>query len=147
LITKKVQAISAAERQTSVIIPSSDINYPFITLSDTNIIEVTSITEQDTNDRYYQVPYLAQESIFVEKPNTSVNGQLSSYVQSVPYILEVQKVPKRFSVKVNSNNTFDIQFGSGDVSINDDLVLPNSKNIGRRKAHIVWWGFITRWRK
>jgi hypothetical protein len=48
----------------------------------------------------------------------------------VPYILEVQKVPKRFSVKVNSNNTFDIQFGSGDVNINDDQVLPNSKNIG-----------------
>ena len=130
LITKKVQAISAVERETTAIIPSEDISYPFVTLSDTNIIEVTSIYEQDTNDRYYQVPYLAQESIFVEKPNTIANGQLSSYVQSVPYILEVQKVPKRFSVKVNSNNTFDIQFGSGDVSISDDLVLPNSKNIG-----------------
>ena len=130
LITKKIQAISAVERETSVIIPSSDISYPFVTLSDTNIIEVTSVYEQDTNDRYYQVPYLAQESIFVEKPNTTANGQLSSYVQSVPYILEVQKVPKRFSVKVNSNNTFDIQFGSGDTNINDDLVLPNSKNIG-----------------
>jgi hypothetical protein len=130
LITKKTQAISAAERETTFIIPSEDISYPFITLSDTNIIEVTSVYEQDTNDRYYQVPYLAQESIFVEKPNTTANGQLSSYVQAVPYILEVQKVPKRFSVKVNSNNTFDIQFGSGDTNINDDLVLPNSKNIG-----------------
>ena len=130
LITKKTQAISAEERETTFIIPSEDISYPFITLSDTNIIEVTSVYEQDTNDRYYQVPYLAQESIFVEKPNTTANGQLSSYVQSVPYILEVQKVPKRFSVKVNSNNTFDIQFGSGDTNINDDLVLPNSKNIG-----------------
>jgi hypothetical protein len=130
LITKKVQAISAVEKETTIIIPATDTNYPFITLSDSNIIEVTSIYEQDTNDRYYQVPYLAQESIFVEKPNTNVNGQLSQYVQSVPYILEVQKVPKRFSVKVNSNNTIDIQFGSGDVNLNDDLILPNSKNIG-----------------
>ena len=130
LITKKVQAISGTEKETTAIIPSGDISYPFITLSDTNIIEVTSIYEQDTNDRYYQVPYLAQESIFVEKPNTTANGQLSSYVQSVPYILELQKVPKRFSVKVNTSNTFDIQFGSGDVNMNDDLILPNSKNIG-----------------
>ena len=130
LITKKIQAISATQKETTVIIPSGDISYPFITLSDTNIIEVVSIHEQNTNDRYYQVPYLAQESIFVEKPNTSANGQLSSYVQSVPYILELQKVPKRFSVKVNTSNTFDIQFGSGDVSMNDDLILPNSKNIG-----------------
>ncbi|CAB4142683.1 hypothetical protein UFOVP449_68 [uncultured Caudovirales phage] len=130
LITKKAQAISATEKEATYIIPTDAINYPFITLSDTNIIDIVSIREQDTNERYYQVPYLAQESIFVEKPNTNVNGQFGQYVQSVPYILEVQKVPKRFSIKVNSNNTFDIQFGSGDVNLNDDIVLPNSKNIG-----------------
>lgn len=130
LITKKIQAISATEKETSIIIPINDISYPFFTLADSNIIEITTIYEQDTNDRYYQVPYLAQESIFVEKPNTAANGQLAQYVQSVPYILEVQKVPKRFSVKVNTNNTYDIQFGSGNANINDDLVLPNSKNIG-----------------
>ena len=48
----------------------------------------------------------------------------------MPYILEVQKAPRRFSVKVNSDNTMDLQFGSGDVSMPDETILPNSKNVG-----------------
>jgi len=130
LVTKKIKAISARVVQTSVSFATNDTDYPTYTLSDSNIIEVSSIYENDTNERWYEVPYLAQESIFVENPNTIPNGQLSNYVDSVPYILEVQKVPKRFSTKVNSDNTLDIQFGSGNNSINDEIVLPNPKNIG-----------------
>jgi hypothetical protein len=130
LITKKAKAISATVLQKTVSFASNQTDYPFVTLSDSNIIEVSSIYEQDTNERWYEVPYLAQESIFVEVPNTNANGELSSYVDSVPYILEVQKVPKRFSTKVNSDNTIDIQFGSGNNTINDEIVIPNPKNIG-----------------
>jgi len=130
LITKRVQAISAQEVQTTISVPSFDVSYPTITLSDSNIIEVTGVYEQGTNDKWYEVPYLAQESIFVEKPNTSANGQLTKYVTEVPYILEVQKVPKRFATKVNSDNTIEILFGSGDTNIDDDIVLPNTKNVG-----------------
>jgi len=130
LITKRIKAISARVVQTSVSFATNETDYPTYTLSDSNIIEVSSIYENDTNERWYEVPYLAQESIFVENPNTIPNGQLSNYVDSVPYILEVQKVPKRFSTKVNSDNTLDIQFGSGNNTINDEIVLPNPKNIG-----------------
>lgn len=130
LITKRVQAISAREIQSTISVPSTEISYPSITLSDTNIIEITGIYEQGTNERWYEVPYLAQESIFVEKPNTNANGQLANYVTEVPYILEVQKVPKRFSTKVNSDNTIEIQFGSGDNNLDDDIILPNTKNVG-----------------
>jgi len=130
LITKKIKAISGRIVQTSVSFATNDTDYPTFTLSDSNIIEVSSIYESDTNERWYEVPYLAQESIFVEVPNTNANGELSEYVESTPYILEVQKVPKRFSTKVNSDNTIDIQFGSGNNAVNDEIVLPNPKNIG-----------------
>jgi len=134
LITKKVQAISAQQLETNINVSSTD--YPSVTLSDTNIIQIVSITDGQQN-KYYEVPYLAQESIFVEQPNTQANGDTVASVGDVPYILEVQKVPHRFSVKTNTDNTIDIQFGSGNSSIPDETILPNTKNVGLGLANSI----------
>jgi hypothetical protein len=135
LITKKVQAISAKEVSTTITV-SNTTDYPMITLSDKNIIQITSVTDED-NNKYYEVPYLAQESIFVEQPNTTSNGNISNFSNDVPYILEVQKVPRRFSVKVNSDNTIDLQFGNGNNNLNDEVILPNTKNVGMGLANSI----------
>jgi hypothetical protein len=135
LITKKVKAISAKEISTSISF-TDDTDYPIGTLTDTNIIGIISVIDSSGNT-YYEVPYLAQESIFVEQPNTDFNSDLSNESNVVPYILEVQKVPYRFSVKVNSDNTIDLQFGSGDVRMNDETILPNTKNIGLGLANSI----------
>ena len=111
----------------------NDTDYPSIQLTETNIIQIVSIADSN-NNKYYEVPYLAQESIFIEQPNTD---ELSQYSGSVPYILEVQKVPRRFSVKINSDNTTEIQFGSGDVNLRDEQILPNTKNIGLGLANSI----------
>ena len=134
LITKKVKAISATQKETSVTL-SDSTDYPTVTINDTNIIEISSLMEG--SNKYYEVPYLAQESIFVEKPNTESNSELSSYSSTVPYILEVQKVPRRFSVKVNSDNTIDLQFGAGKSITGDETLLPNTKNVGLGLANSV----------
>lgn len=131
LISKKIKAISAREVTTSFTL-GDDTDYPSVSLSDTNVIQITSIMEG--NNKYYEVPYLAQESVFVEQPNTA---ELSQYSGSVPYILEVQKVPRRFSLKINSDNTTEIQFGSGDVNLKDEQILPNTKNVGLGLANSV----------
>ncbi len=137
LVSKKVKVISAREKDTSITF-SDDTNYPVTTINETNIIGITNVVEENTNIRYYEVPYLAQESIFVEQPNTNQNvGDLSTSVSEVPYILEVQKVPHRFSIKVNSDNTMDLQFGSGDTSLSDELILPNPKNVGLGLANSI----------
>jgi hypothetical protein len=135
LITKKVKAISATEKTTSIQF-DDDSDYPSRTLTDTDIISIVSITEED-GSKWYEVPYLAQESIFVEQANIESNtGELSASSSVVPYILEVQKVPKRYSIKVNSDNTIDLQFGTGNNS-NDETLLPNTKNIGLGLANSV----------
>ena len=135
LISKKVKAISAQEVSTTITM-GSDTDYPSITLSDSNIIQITSVMDDDNNE-YYEVPYLAQESVFVEKPNTQYNSDQFSQSGEVPYILEIQKVPRRFSVKVNSDNTMDLQFGSGDVNLSDETILPNTKNVGLGLANSI----------
>jgi len=136
LVTKKVKAISATERETQFTF-GDYTEYPSVTITDTNVIEVSSVTSDDGATKWYEVPYLAQESIFVEKPNTEENGQLSTQNTAVPYILEVQKVPYRYSVKVNTDNTVDLQFGSGDVNLADETILPNTKNIGLGLANSI----------
>jgi hypothetical protein len=135
LISKKVKAISAQEVSTTITM-GSDTDYPSVTLSDSNIIQITSVMDDD-NNKYYEVPYLAQESVFVEKPNTEYNSDQFSQSGLIPYILEVQKVPRRFSVKVNSDNTMDLQFGSGDVNLSDETILPNTKNVGMGLANSI----------
>ena len=129
LITKKVKAISATQLEANFNVVST-AEYPTITLSDTNIIQITSVTTNGGSEKWYEVPYLAQESIFIEKANTSANSEYYQTSGSVPYILEVQKVPRRFCTKVNTNNTIDLQFGNGNVALNDEIILPNTKNVG-----------------
>jgi len=136
LITKKVKAISAREISTTIPFGSYE-EYPNADLSDTDIIAITNVTDSN-GIKYYEVPYLAQESIFVEQPNKqSITGGLSNESLEVPYILEVQKVPHRFSTKVNSDNTITLQFGSGDNSLNDETILPNPKNVGLGLANSI----------
>jgi len=135
LITKKVEAISAKEVSDSISI-SNTTDYPSINLTDKNIIQIVSVTDED-NNVYYEVPYLAQETIFVEQPNTLLNNNENDISADVPYILEVQKVPYRFSVKVNSDNTMDLQFGNGTINGSDEILIPNSKNVGLGLANSV----------
>ena len=137
LLTKKVKAISATEREQSFTF-STYQEYPKITLTDDNIIGISSIVSNSGTTKWHEVPYLAQESVFIETANTEANGgELSASASVVPYILEVQKVPYRFTTKVNSDNTLDIQFGNGDTRLNDEQILPNTKNIGLGLANSV----------
>jgi len=128
LITKTVKAISATEVSETFIF-QNDTDYPSITLSNTNIIQIVNVVDFD-NNKWYEVPYLAQETIFIDAPNLEENGNLYQYSQTVPYILELKKVPKRFSVKINNDDSTELQFGSGDIRLSDEILLPNSKNIG-----------------
>jgi hypothetical protein len=135
LITKRVKAISATQKETDLFF-GDYTEYPSKTITDVNIIQIESVTSQD-GEKWYEVPYLAQESIFVETANIESKSELYSSASVVPYILEIQKVPNRFSVKVNSDNTIDLQFGSGDSSQADEVILPNSKNVGLGLAHSI----------
>ena len=136
LITKKIKAISATEIETTFTVPNN-IEYPSITVFDTNLIQIISVVDSN-NNKYYEVPYLAQESIFVENANTSkFSSTYSQYSGSVPYMLEIQKVPRRFTTKVNTDNTTEIQFGSGNSNMPDEIILPNTKNVGLGLANSI----------
>jgi hypothetical protein len=129
LIKKYVQVISAT-RQTKEVSFSNYESFQTIDLQETDIIEIYDVRDSN-NNKWYEVPYLAQEMIFLDYPNTEANdSDLYQFKSTVPYILKTIKTPKRFTTKINQDSTTTIQFGAGDPTASDEQLIPNLKNVG-----------------
>jgi hypothetical protein len=129
LVKKYVQAISATSKEATFEF-GSYTPFQTINLSDTNIIEVYDVRDSN-NNKYYEVPYLAQEMVFLDYANTELNDpDLVQFKDSVPYILKTLKTPRRFVSKVNPDLSTTLQFGAGDPSASDEQLIPNLKNVG-----------------
>jgi hypothetical protein len=79
--------------------------YPRFELDGENIVEVVSVTDSQGN-RYYEVDYLAQDTIYKPVLNSGADKN------QVPYILKPMSVPRRFIVDSGPGGFF-IQFGHG----------------------------------
>ena len=127
----KKQAKSSSGTLTSTTFAfSNPERFPTVTITDTNILEIVTVTDTD-NNLWYEVPYLAQDTIFEPTANTAANDQtLSQYNDTTPYLLKLKKVPRRFVSRFKSNNTLELQFGSGISTGADEEIIPNPDNIG-----------------
>lgn len=99
-----------------------------ITIDDSRIIKILEVTDSN-NENWYEVPYLAQSTIF-NKLSTKKNPNFSQFQDSTPYILQLKSVPKRFVSRFKNNTTLEIQFGAGILDESDEEVIPNFDNIG-----------------
>ena len=129
LLKKSVSAVSAESKTESFTIGSPE-RFKTLTLFDTNIISIESIIDSDGNE-YYEVPYLAQDTIFEQVTNTGANDPtLQQYSNETPYLIKLKKVPRRFITRVKPNNEIEIQFGAGISDKADEQIIPNPDNIG-----------------
>lgn len=129
LIKKKVNALSAELREVSFNFGSTPNNFSKLEIADTNVIDIYDVRDSDGN-KWYEVPYLGQEMVYVDYPNTEqFDKDLSQFKDSVPNILKLFKTSRRFVKQINSNNTTSLVFGGGTVS-NDETLIPNFKNVG-----------------
>lgn len=129
LLKKQIQAVSGDIKTTSFTF-ESPIAYDAVLLPDTNIIEIISVTETD-GDAWYEVPYLAQDTLFEAVPNLIENDpDLSIYRSESPSLLKMKKTSKRFITKMRSDNRLEMQFGAGVSDNNDEEIIPNPTNVG-----------------
>ena len=129
LIKKLVDVISGKVKTKTETFGSYE---PFqsILINETDVIQIIDVKDSN-NNKYYEVPYLAQEMVFIEEPNTAANDpDLYQFKSTVPFILKTIKTSKRFTRVVNANSTTTIQFGAGDPTASDELLIPNLKNVG-----------------
>ena len=71
-----------------------------------NIIEIYDVRDSNGN-KWYNVPYLAQEMVYVDYPTSEqTDKDLAQFKESVPNVLKVLKTSRRFTTKVNQNKLF-----------------------------------------
>ena len=129
LLKKQIKAISA-ETKTQTFSIGSPEQYLSLNMFDSNIIAIEKIEDSDGNI-YYEVPYLAQDTIFDEVKNTAANDpNLYGFNQQTPYLLKIKKVPRRFATRFRSEGELEIQFGAGISDKADVEIIPNPDNIG-----------------
>lgn len=129
LLNKKVKAVSG-DIKTATFSFGSPQKFSSVTITDDNIIRIVDVVDSDGN-KWYEVPYLAQNTVYEEVQNNSLNEpSLSSYKNEVPYILRMRKEQRRFTTRFNSNLDLDIEFGAGITDYPDEQIIPNTDNIG-----------------
>ncbi len=130
-LLKKTRKAISAEIKTTTFTFGSPQKFSTVELSNSNIIGILDIVDSDGNT-WYEVPYLAQETIYDTIKNTNVNNPtLSSDNNNTPYLLQLKKVQRRFVTRFTNETTLQIQFGAGtNTSNTDEEIIPNPDNVG-----------------
>jgi len=125
LLKKRVKGFSGTVRTITRTISQAQ-KFLTITVEDPDIIGVLEVTDDSTgdNNRWYEVPFLGQDTVFISEENVGQDRD------KVPNILRLQKVPKRFVTRFNSQGFLEVQFGAGTVGGDDEEFTPNPINVG-----------------
>ena len=121
LIKKSVPVISA-EIKTTTFSFSNPQKFSTVNITDTNILQILDITDSDGNI-WYEVPYLAQSTVYDKVSNPSYS------TDSVPYLMRLRRVPRRFVSRLLSDGTLQLEFGAGVSNKSDSNIIPTPDNI------------------
>lgn len=129
-LLKKTAKASSGTLTTTTFTFGNPERYPTVVLTDTNVINIIDVTDSN-NNKWYEVPYLAQDTIYESVENIAANNPiLSQYNDTTPYLLKLKKVPRRFVSRFKTNNNLELQFGPGISTNSDEEIIPNSTNVG-----------------
>ena len=122
-LTKKAKAISGEVRTVTEVITSVE-KFKTITIDDSNIIGILSIQEGANGPIWYEVPFLGQDTVFIDNTHNNPDKQV------VPYSLTLQRVPRRFVTRFTSTGQLQVQFGAGITGQDDSVLTPDPTNVG-----------------
>lgn len=129
LLKKTVKASSGIITTETFTFGTSE-KYSRIVLQVDNIIDIISVVDSDNNN-WYEVPFLAQDTIFEDvENNSSTDPDLVQYNDTVPYLLKLLKTPRRFTRYIRSDNKTELRFGAGTSDNPDEEIIPNPDNVG-----------------
>jgi len=128
-LTKKVLAQSGT-RESEEFTFNNAKEFDKIVLSNEKVTEIISVTDSSGN-KFYQVPFLAQDTIFETEQNTTLNDpDLGEFETDTPYLLKLIKSSRRFTTYVRDDNKMELRFGSGISDNADEEIIPNPDNVG-----------------
>lgn len=111
--------IKAGETKSTTISVDSYRAFRKITLPDDDVLEILSMVDSEGN-KWYEVDFLAQDTIFDGVANTGVDSS------EVPYVLKLRSVPYRFTSDYDlSTGKTSCMFGTGDAETFDGELIPD----------------------
>ena len=128
-VTKKALAKSGTTTSEEFTFTSAK-KFDKIVLSNSKVTEIVSIVDSNGN-KYYEVPFLAQDTVFESIENTTLNDPtLSEHALDTPYLLRLIKTARRFTTYVREDNKMELRFGAGVSDNADETLVPNLDNVG-----------------
>jgi len=128
-LTKKVLAQSGTRESEDFSFTTAK-EFDKIVLSNEKVTEIISVTDSQGNT-FYQVPFLAQDTIFETEQNTTLTDpDLAEFEMDTPYLLKLIKSSRRFTTYVRDDNKMELRFGSGVSDNADEEIIPNPDNVG-----------------
>ena len=129
-LLKKSANVSSGEVTTEFFTFNAAEKYKRIALANNNVLEIISCTDSDGNS-WYEVPYLAQDTVFTDMENTIRNDdELYTYADQAPYLLKLLKTARRFTTFIREDNRTELRFGAGTSDSPDEEIVPNPDSVG-----------------
>jgi len=128
LLKKTRKAISSTINTTTFSF-GSPVKFSTVNISANRIVGILDVIDSDSNE-WYEVDYLAQETIYDSIKNTNPNDPNFSTAGDAPYLLKLKKVQRRFATRLIDSGSLQLQFGAGTSSDTDETVVPNPDNVG-----------------
>ena len=129
LLRKSVRARSGQVITEYISVASAE-KYKRIALANPDVTEVISCVDSDGNS-WYEVPYLAQDTVFTDMENTSkTDPDLASQSDQAPYLLKLLKTSRRFTTYITQEGKTELRFGAGISDSPDEEIIPNPDSVG-----------------
>ena len=93
-----------------------------LTKGDKEIAGILEVEDGNSN-KWTEVDYLGQDTVFVSTTNSNVDSN------NVPYVLELSNVPRRFTTRYDTNGNLNLQFGSKVASTDNSTFVPDPSKI------------------
>ena len=128
-LTKKAN-LESGFKTTETFTFGDAIKFDKIILGKKNVIEVINVVD-DAGNTWYQVPFLAQDTVFKDIENNSTNTpDVAGDKTTAPFLLKLIKTANRFTTYVRSDGKMELRFGAGVSSNADEEIVPNPDNVG-----------------
>ena len=130
-LTKKAMAQSGIREEETFSFGNAK-EFDKIVLSNEKVTSIVDVVDSE-NNKYYEVPFLAQDTVFEDEENSSLNDpELAEFKSDTPYLLKLIKTARRFTTRVREDNKMELRFGSGVSDNADEELIPNPDNVGSR---------------
>ena len=109
--------------------------YDMLTLGNQNVLEIISVVDSE-GTKWYQVESLAQDLVYQEVRNDAeFDPNLAAYNDTTPYMIKMLRTKKRYKTYVKHDGSYQLRFGSGTSSENDEEIIPNPSTVGNSNVN------------